>query len=330
MKSRIESRLAVAFVITFFIACDDGATDAPAPDPNAICDAREFGGTGEWQHPVEAEAAAESGEPRHGAREPVINPGDPFEIGGRFAYGTFSVELENERVATWLRAGGCDAWREVGAAETDADGRMSVVVDGDAVPGLGGWPFRMVVDGDGTEAAGRVWLVEPGQPAVVFDIDGTLTQSDAELGSADGPAMYAGANTVARAWADAGWQVVYLTGRPYFTGTETREWLREHDFPPGPLRTTDAIEQSLPLRTAVGAYKLEYLRDLIERAGLDIRYAYGNAVTDICAYADAGIDPTRTFIIGDHAGEACDDRSPTVPIDDYASHLTAFTVPGGR
>nr|MBA2320394.1 hypothetical protein [Deltaproteobacteria bacterium] len=54
--------------------------------------------------------------------------------------------------------------------------------------------------------------------AVLFDIDGTLTTGDGELIEdllGDGaPHMRPGASAVAQRWANLGYLVVYITGRP--------------------------------------------------------------------------------------------------------------------
>lgn len=54
-------------------------------------------------------------------------------------------------------------------------------------------------------------------------------------------------------------------------------------------------------------------------------FAFGNSSTDICAYADAGIQPENTFIIGDNAGHACSGFAASQPIDSYPAHL--LTLP---
>ena len=67
------------------------------------------------------------------------------------------------------------------------------------------------------------------------------------------------------------------------------------------------------------AYKKSALEDF-KSAGLDLAIAYGNATTDICAYAAAGIDPKRTFILGPYARQGCDGSGSTVALPGYADH----------
>jgi len=65
---------------------------------------------------------------------------------------------------------------------------------------------------------------------------------------------------------------------------------------------------------------------LLGRTGVVVAAAYGNALTDVCAYAEAGIPPARTFIIGPHAGAACDRSSVTQAVRTYPR---TWSTPGG-
>jgi phosphatidate phosphatase PAH1 len=176
--------------------------------------------------------------------------------------------------------------------------------------------------------------VPSGRKAVVFDIDATLTTSDTEVfeeilaGAV--PEMRAAADQVVERYADKGYFVVYLTGRPYFLDPASRSWLADLGFPRGPIRTTDSVSEALPTEGGVGAHKQAYLEELTDGPGVDLRYAYGNASTDVCAFARAGIAPERTYIIGDHGGEACEGYGPSQALTDYPSHLpTLDDLPPG-
>jgi hypothetical protein len=154
------------------------------------------------------------------------------------------------------------------------------------------------------------------QPALVTDIDETLTISDAEFimqlgdGNYD-PVEREGAAALMSAYADLGYHVMYLTARSEqltvdVTNETAREaterWLEEHGFPTDPDQTTVVLAPSLLLGQDVRDYKADALMEQ-QAAGLRFDYAYGNATTDIEAYADAGIALDATFIIGEHAGE---------------------------
>jgi phosphatidate phosphatase PAH1 len=51
--------------------------------------------------------------------------------------------------------------------------------------------------------------------------------------------------------------------------------------------------------------------------------AYGNAVTDITAYANAGVPLTQTFIIGPLAGNS---GTVAIPNMDYTQHIASFVA----
>lgn len=283
-------------------------------------------GDGGWLDPFDSPRTASAGAPHHSAVEPVVNPNTGFTFDGKFAYGIFSEDLREEWVEVWLRPRPCGAWALFERVVTDQDGRIAVAHPGFAE--TGDWEFRLRVPGDDSRAVGVVRVVEPGRQAAVFDIDGTLTIGDREIFEeillGNDPEMYPAANDVVQRWADAGYFIVYITGRPYFLNPTSRRWLEEHDFPDGPVRTTDSLSQTLPTTAGVQTFKREWLEYLRDSAGLDIVAGYGNAETDICAYAQSGVDPQRTWIIGPEAGVACEGFAPTQPIADYPTHLPSL------
>lgn len=173
-------------------------------------------------------------------------------------------------------------------------------------------------------------MVRPGSQAAVFDIDGTLTTSDRQLVrqivlGAD-PKPYKGAAALTRAWASAGYLIVYITARPYFLRPGTLVWLGRHRFAPGPLLTTETVGAAMPGASDAGQFKTRTLRRLKDGPRLVIAAAYGNAVTDICAYASVGIPASRTFIIGPNAGKSCGAHPPPRSISGYVDHLRQLGV----
>ena len=162
---------------------------------------------------------------------------------------------------------------------------------------------------------------------MVFDIDGTLTTSDAELfGDAivdffdpfladfvPNARFYGWETTALRA--DQGYSMLYLTGRPYWLADITREWLDDLAFPGGTLHTTDNNAEVLPTDAGVGEFKVAYLSHLMA-LGFVIDGAYGNATTDIYAYEGVSIPKDRTWILGPEGGV-----SGTVDLgDDFRAH----------
>lgn len=298
------------------------------------------------------EAIVRLGEPVHSVIDAVATPDETPTLRAKLSYGPTSADLEGERVEGWIQTGDeCSDWTRVGEALTDDDGRIALALEGPLPVGI--YPLAVVALGDASTAFGFLHVLEPDQPIVVFDIDGTLTTSDVELidgivvhhvgATSDAifelagspltraqwltildrtlepdATMHVGADEVVRWYAERGIQPVYITGRPYLYDGMTREWLAERGMPAGPLVLVQAIEEALP--AYVDDYKERSLGELSGR-GFSIEAAYGNAHTDICAYARAGVAADRTFIIGPNAGDACEGHEASTAIASYPAHL---------
>ena len=192
---------------------------------------------------------------------------------------------------------------------------------------------------DSTEGGTTAGACELEVPAIVTDIDETLTTSDAEfiLQIADGtydPAEREGAHELITAYADLGYRIMYLTARSEGivlagTGETAREaterWIMEHGFPNDPETTIVVLSEMFVLDDAAAEFKTEALMEQ-QAAGWRFDYAYGNATSDIDAYANAGIDLAATFIIGEHAGEG---GTVAVAGEGWVEHTAAHipTVP---
>jgi len=311
-----------------------------------------------WQNPFSHLAVA-TGEAVHSGADTVVAPGAAITLEGKFAYGPASKDLEYEAVTAFLEhdPAGC-AWTRLDTVLTDSDGRATVEVPAGALTTPGMYQFRFVVHGDQSEATARVWVVAPDTKAVLFDIDGTLTREDLELvgdavvytvGSSsellfelagsplsksqwmfglervvDEPQAHEGAFELAHRWASQGYLPIYVTGRPYLFDAITRQWLDEH-LPAGPVFLTRSVEESMP--SGVVAYKRDTITRLSDTLGIDFEAAYGNASTDVCAYAEAGLDPSATYIIGEFGGTACPGYGPTQAIRSYPEHMATMQIP---
>jgi hypothetical protein len=231
--------------------------------------------------------------------------------------GLFSTPLGGERVSLWWYDPGGAGWSALGRGETDADGLYAIAGAGEA-PGVG-QPVYAMLEADGSCAEHFAHLYPTGTRVVVTDIDGTLTASDAELvmqlaDAAYVPRQKTAADAMTRAWAAKGYPVIYLTARPHVSRVETRGWLRAQGFPIGPVITAGAAAEP-------SGYKARWLAHMIGAFGWVPIAAYGNAATDISAYAAAGIAKGRTFIIGELAGA---DGTVAIPADDYTAHIAGF------
>jgi hypothetical protein len=246
----------------------------------------------------------------HSLQDQVTVPGGTTQVEGKFAYGTLSKDLEDEQVQLFVHD--CTAWRSLGSALTDRDGRARIRLTAGTVPGI--YALRMVVRGDATQAAGYLFVPPAGARLTVFDIDGTLTTSDLELVKdviADlfepilrgtyTPVPHPYARELVEERVRLGSLPVFLTGRPYWLNRSSRDWLAGQRMPLGVLRTTDRNSDALP--AGVAAYKAAFLRSL-RAQGFSVQAAYGNASTDITAYEAAGLPKSDTFIIGHNGGKS--------------------------
>ncbi len=226
--------------------------------------------------------------------------------------------LAGENVSLWSYDG--SSWSELARTTTDDDGAYSFA----DVP-LSANPHQAhyaILEADQSCSPHYTFTLEPGTKVILTDIDGTLTLSDDEQGMQIADGMYdplekGSAALLMQTWADKGYEIVYLTGRAHVLRTDTRVWLREHGFPAGPLITAPTLAFGEAART----YKSTWVTRQLNDFGWEITAAYGNADSDIDAFADGGIAKEITFIIGENAG--ADDTQP-IADDDYADHITSY------
>ena len=173
-------------------------------------------------------------------------------------------------------------------------------------------------------------------PAIVTDIDETLTTADEEffmqiMDPTYDPMMRAGGPELINGYRDLGYRILYLTARGENVDIQDTEetsheitvrWLMEHGFPLDPDTTMVVLAPQLAAGAAAQAFKGDTLMEY-QAMGWRFDYAYGNATTDIGAYADAGLDVATTFIIGEHAGEG---GTVAIEGEDWIAH-TAEQLP---
>ncbi len=280
----------------------------------------------DWRH--RAAKIITLGDPGHSVQDLVVPPTGPLVIGGKFAYGATSKDLEDESIQIWIDD--CaKGYRLLGQAVTDSDGRVAHTVSTNDIPGIGVYGLHLRVEGDDSWVSATLRILPVATELIVFDIDGTLTTGDdevvqdvladlfARLGSGDSvPEPRPSAVEITRLRADQGYQLIYLTGRPYLLTNITRGWLADLGFAPGTLHVTDSNSQAIPGTGGVGTFKAEYIGGLRD-AGFTLNAGYGNASTDLYAYGRTGVPAARTFIVGPHGGEA----GSVALGDDYDAHL---------
>lgn len=277
-----------------------------APPPFCTCRGRAFtpASDQDWRHTVMTPIVTSAGAANHSSQDQISDLDVTVDVGGKFAYGLASVDLEDEFVRVWIDD--CAGWRELGDFLTSADGRIAVPVAPSVIARPGVYEVRFQVLGDQTLTSSFVWLLPRGTRIALSDIDGTLTSSDAQLFQQilDGshvPVAYPGAVDLTTAHATNGHVVLYLTGRPYYLTQRSRDWLDDLAFAPGPLHVTNSNSEAVPAESGVGDFKKAYVTSLLD-AGYLIDVAYGNATTDIYAYLGAGLPADRVWIIGSNGG----------------------------
>lgn len=146
-----------------------------------------------------------------------------------------------------------------------------------------------------------------GGPAVVFDIDGTLTPRKLKFEVAR-----PGASCVANVYAAKGYSIVYLTARPnppFFCWKPveelTKDWLREKGFPDGRVDVSTSLEDVSDPQ----AFKTKELDRLINKEKYDFKFAYGDQISDFNAYKAVGIPSESIFALQREDEHDCDGSS---------------------
>jgi hypothetical protein len=231
--------------------------------------------------------------------------------------GAFTKPLGGESVSLWFYDEGAAMWNELDRGTTDADGAYAFTANGFVAANAA--PVYAMLEADGSCAIHYNYLMPPGSKFVVMDIDGTLTTDDNELilqiaDPTHVPAMMTAANTLAQHWAAKGYPIIYLTARPHVFDAESRAWLDMLEFPKGAMITQNGSG-------GADTYKTLWLQRMITKFGWVPVAAYGNASTDITAYANVAIPLDRTFIVGPLAGM---NGTVAIPNMDYTAHIAAF------
>lgn len=213
--------------------------------------------------------------------------------------------MHEEQVDIWLLRDCGTQWELLGSAMTSNDGENATV---EGVEDTGGWIYfkippekqlgvgvhriHMVLRGDLTTADQIIDVEPPNTPVFVSDIDGTLTSSE----NAEFPALLTGslpdvhpdAAAAFQILVEKGYRPLFLTARPEWLGSRTRELLDTDGFPIAAAHTT------LTYTGATGDAAIQYKTD--ELAALKKRFptpsfAFGNTASDAQAYENAGVTP---------------------------------------
>jgi hypothetical protein len=291
----------------------DASPEVCPPPPDCNVPTPPLGSARGWRN-VLSQVTALSGPRRHRGRDLFLLEGQEAWVLGKFAYGALDGDVQDEDVDVYLLrdCGSGTPWESLGTYRTtkdgdhptvegveDSGGRVFVnLADTGAEPlGEGRHRILMVLAGDLSTTDQYIEVVSPATEVVVTDIDGTLTTS--EYASATDvlglpiSEAHVGSPEMMRAFAQRGYHIFYLTARAEWMMPITREFLAKREFPEGVVHTT---------LTGLGAtggaatdYKTLELGDLAARTGITPSYAFGNKDSDVQAYSNAGIDPSRCY-----------------------------------
>lgn len=318
-------------ILTLVIVHCQAGTAAERPDP-VRCGRASFAvpyKTGEAWSRTRSSMISGIGSPKHRLYDVLTVAGTPVTVVGKFTYGPLDKDLEGEKVELWGTDPTTCAWKALGRSETENHGTrrptdFTQLDDGEArwqLPATnwpaGAYSLHAVVLGDLSEVQGTLYLVPKGSRIVVFDIDGTLAEEAQDaagmmatvIAGVESLRRFEGTVETVQQWAQAGVIPVFLTGRHGSMKAATVRWLERMGFPKGPVVVARTGGDVMPSASGVQRYKAEQIKGWLKQ-GLVVAAAYGNATTDIGAYADAGLPKARTFIVGPHRGSQATAKWP--------------------
>ena len=291
--------------------------------------------------------APEGHYPHYNGYDTIFMESENQFIEGNFEYGDVRLNVQKEDVSlyVWSYSDENPIWKhlaDVVTCDNDQDlydtndfcateskgGMIHYDIPAEQKLAVGLHLIKLFVKGDGNSITMYIRVKPDAEQLkmVVFDMDGTLTTSDSEITMAylneligkdvAEMEMYPAAPEIATYYYQRGYQIVYVTARPYWLSEKSFDWLVFHKFPMGLMHTYEGAIPDGNFDAA--AFKKGYLDSLVNK-GSYFSFTYGNALTDIEAYKHIGTTCDRIFIIGEHAGKEC---STAVP--NYPYHLTTL------
>jgi hypothetical protein len=217
------------------------------------------------------------------AADAITPPGREVTLTARLQYGTFLRDLEEHQI-TFLLNG-----KEYAKTLTGDEGIARASFRPEAT---GNYQFKVHAptrekdDGQKIELADLfVACRERDVPIAVIDLDRTIVASSfKEVLMGDPQPMPDSARVLQRLAADH--TLIYLTHRPDYFGTKSKRWIRNHNYPLGPLYLSEAgefFDGSSDFKTA----KLKEFR----REFPNLRIGIGDKISDIESYLRVKMRP---------------------------------------
>ncbi len=270
----------------------DSVADTTAGVAAAVedhCASPPVGQAGKFRH-ASTRIVSALGDPRHRGTDLIALETDENQtLGGKLAYTAADKDAKRERVELFACVNA--DWKLLGTTVTDGGGRFELALSGTERLPAGMRDLYGHVPADGSGFRFLAYVAKPGESVIVTDIDGTITASEnAVFNTLLFGEDIGHRRDAPQAFAASGRVVVYVSSRgDQLTGL-TRTWLRQHGFPPGPIRHARSAV-TLPGKRTI-AFKADVLRGL----PVPIHAAIGNRATDVAAYRDVGVAPDRTFV----------------------------------
>lgn len=253
------------------------------------------------------------------ARDALIQPGETARVEillGR-GFGSAAIETYAEQRIIVSDVKGQAVFSET----TDRDGKVFFER---AYESAGNYYYRVtcpgkVGDKDVASVLFGVYVRDKDAPIVICDMDKTLVKSSfARVLAGVAEAFDHAAKVVDRLVAERKMTVVYLTHRPDFLDTESRNWLRKQKFPPGPL-----LDSTLRgLFSGSEKFKTSEIAKLKKRYP-QIRLAIGDKISDSNAYVRNGV---RSVLLPDIEWDKAKGKYWREKLSDMASVGDEVTV----
>jgi hypothetical protein len=171
--------------------------------------------------------------------------------------------------------------REIGSKKVNGKGRATIEA---RLPSADVSRFSAFTTADGQklEAIGEIFSWRKDRVIIAVDIDGTVSRTDykeliLKKEDNDSDPIRRSRETLWGLTSD--FHILYFTARPRILLTKTRDWLREHEFPAGPMVMAPSIKQAMQ----PGEYKRRALAEM-RKDWPNLLIGIGNNRGDATAY----------------------------------------------
>ena len=251
------------------------------------------------------------GKPHHRGRDVLAVSGAPINIHAKFSYGITDNDLKGEPIDLYLSSSCTSPLKKIGSVRTteddqhetvdnisDSGGRIYAKLSDFGIKNLPVGRHRLVfvVPADNSTTELYINIIAAKSAIVITDIDGTLTTSEMSAATeiiGIKPAAHPGAAQAMQALYASGRSIFYLTARPDWLMSKTRDWLKAKGFPPGTIHTTN-VRFGAQGNAAANFKKLE-IEELKLKTGITPDYAFGNKPSDVKAFGDGNIPAKHSY-----------------------------------